>query len=725
MTLAAVAAGGAMAACAAGFLALQPGWLGARLGAGPEDCAVILSLTADGPLQRGGARPGDCLLSVGGVTGIGADDLTEDPDQFASRVAQSAYHQRQSALARALAGESVRVELRSPGEAAREATIAPGVRPIVTFPPTFWAMIAAGFVGLIVGAWVWMLRPGDPAARWFGLSGVGLFVAAAPPAVYSTRELAIDGALQWWLSLVNHLGGIALGLGLAFFFLRFPNPIGARWLSAALFAGVSAWFAADLAQLTPPVWFYFLDLAQMASILLAWGAQTLLTSRDCDKRVALLWLGVAAVFGIAAAGLGMIGPVAFGAEPLMSQGYLFAFFGAFYGTVAVGVGRHHMFDLGRWSYRILFYAVGATVMMAIDAALVYGMKFERNFALMGSILIVGLTYLPARDILWRRYAAPRRPPTHEVFGAAMDVAFGVSESEQDRRWRDVLDALFDPLEMEGAAPETATPTLADGRVELLIPAVAGSPALRLRHPYGGKALFTSDDVKMAARMVELVRRAERARDDYARGVIEERARIARDLHDDLGARLLAGAVGADADARALSQAALKDLRSILADLSTGARDLDEGLANLRQETAERVAEAGLTLDWPPIDEALSRHKIDPRQMKALASSVREAVSNAIRHSGGTRVAVRLEARDGRLRMDVRDDGNGLSDATPSGTTAGYGHGLANIRERMRAAEGDVNVNFRPDGVEVTFDVPLTRTGMRGDRADGASTQATL
>jgi two-component system sensor histidine kinase DevS len=706
LALAGVAAFGVLCVIAAVMAARDPGWLGARLAASGESCARVVALSPNGPLAQAGGEIGDCLVSLSGATRkaqVRGLDLTEDPDQFSTRALQADYLRNQTEIAAVLSEKTVRAGLRGANGLERDAYVAPSKRPLLSLPFTFWITIASGLVGLIVGAWVWMLRSGDAAARWLGVAGLGLFVAAMPPAIYSTRELAIEGEWQSWLSLANHGGGFVLGLGLCAFFLDFPNRIGPAWLKIALFAGFGAWFALDIAQVTTPVHFYTLDLAQMGSVLTAWGAQACLTRHDRDKRPALLWLGVATVFGVAAAALGMVGPIVFGAEPLMSQGYLFAFFATFFGTVAVGVGRHHMFDMGRWAYRILFYAVGAATMMAIDATLVFGLNFERSFALMVSILIVGLAYLPARDMVWRRYAAPRRPPAHEFFGKAMDVAFGLGESEQDRRWRELLSDLFDPLEIEAAFAEPTTPTLAEGRSELLTPAVAGSPALRLRHPYGGKALFSADDVKMATRLIELVRRAERGRDDYARGVVEERARIARDLHDDLGARLLRGAVGADADARALSQAALKDLRSILSDLSAGALDLDEALANLRHETAERVADAGLALDWPAIDEELSRHKVDPRQMKALASSVREAVSNAIRHSGGTKLTVRVAAREGRVTISVRDDGRGLAAAR---ATAGAGQGLRNMRERMGAAEGEARVESSDAGVTATFDMPL-------------------
>jgi len=150
---------------------------------------------------------------------------------------------------------------------------------------------------------------------------------------------------------------------------------------------------------------------------------------------------------------------------------------------------------------------------------------------------------------------------------------------------------------------------------------------------------------------------------------------------------------------------LKDLRSILSDLSASASDLDEGLANLRQETAERITDAGLTLDWPPIEEGAARRTIDPRRMKALVSSLREAVTNVIRHSRGLRLMVRITTDEGRLRVTLRDDGRGLP--AEAGDGPGEGQGLGNIRARMRAADGEVHFISNDDGVTVTFDLPLS------------------
>jgi len=69
----------------------------------------------------------------------------------------------------------------------------------------------------------------------------------------------------------------------------------------------------------------------------------------------------------------------------------------------------------------------------------------------------------------------------------------------------------------------------------------------------------------------------------------------------------------------------------------------------------------------------------------------EGLTNAVRHSGATRVDVRLRYAPGRLDIEVEDDGRGLRDPGPGG------HGLVGIRERVALYDGTVDLTASPSG----------------------------
>ena len=83
--------------------------------------------------------------------------------------------------------------------------------------------------------------------------------------------------------------------------------------------------------------------------------------------------------------------------------------------------------------------------------------------------------------------------------------------------------------------------------------------------------------------------------------------------------------------------------------------------------------------------------------------VREAVSNSLRHSGGTRGMVSLSERDGRVLLTIEDDGAGFD--VPK--QRGQGHGLRNIAARARALAAQFEIRSRPgQGTRVIVDIPL-------------------
>jgi signal transduction histidine kinase len=188
-------------------------------------------------------------------------------------------------------------------------------------------------------------------------------------------------------------------------------------------------------------------------------------------------------------------------------------------------------------------------------------------------------------------------------------------------------------------------------------------------------------------------------------VLEERRRIARELHDSVAQELAfiarrsrrPGVGPADlTQISAAAERALNDSRRAIAALTRPLDEpLDEALAQAAEDVAARTG-ASLSLDLEPgivVSEAKTREE--------LVRIACEAVANAVRHSAaGT---VRVELRNGdRIRLRVVDDGVGFDSTVP--TEAGR-FGLASMRQRAAALGAEFEIRSQPGAgtaVEVTL-----------------------
>jgi len=194
-----------------------------------------------------------------------------------------------------------------------------------------------------------------------------------------------------------------------------------------------------------------------------------------------------------------------------------------------------------------------------------------------------------------------------------------------------------------------------------------------------------------------------ARDENARlAVAEERNRFARDLHDILGHSLTVITVKAELANRLLdvdpdrARTELGDLERLSRDALADVRRAVEGYHDLT--LPGELARAREALRAAEIDADLPRSTDEvPSELRELfAWTVREGVTNVIRHSGASRCTVRLAA----TRVQVSDDGVGPGHRPDLGN--GSGHGLDGLRERA-AAVGAALVTgpARPSGFELT------------------------
>ncbi|WP_172842603.1 sensor histidine kinase [Bradyrhizobium erythrophlei] len=155
--------------------------------------------------------------------------------------------------------------------------------------------------------------------------------------------------------------------------------------------------------------------------------------------------------------------------------------------------------------------------------------------------------------------------------------------------------------------------------------------------------------------------------------------------------------------RSALQDALKELRVIAADLLLpevgDSGNLPEVLRKIIQ-TYEGRAACIVDFEVAGVPEKLPREV-----MRCVIKVTQEALNNASKHSGSTRQTVILRWDDGMLRLSVRDDGCGLSSATPTGPHAGLG--MPGMASRVRALGGTFSVLSSPEqGTEILCELSV-------------------
>ena len=159
-------------------------------------------------------------------------------------------------------------------------------------------------------------------------------------------------------------------------------------------------------------------------------------------------------------------------------------------------------------------------------------------------------------------------------------------------------------------------------------------------------------------------------------VLEERRRIARELHDGVAQELAYIVAESSGHLAAAAERALDESRRAIAALT---RPVDEPLEVALVQAAEEVAgRVGIQLRIDVCEGA----RVSPDEREALIRIVREAITNAGRHGGATSVSVELSNGNGTL-LRVADDGEGFD---PGNTRAG-GFGLVSMRERAESLGG--------------------------------------
>jgi signal transduction histidine kinase len=607
-----------------------------------------------------------------------------------------------------------------------------------------WSTLLFVFSLLAVAGYVFRRRPGAATAALLILSA-GLAGSTLPTLLGLPVVGVLSPSLRWlYLGLTQAVFASAWAAGLAFTLL-FPHPSRwiaerPRWARIAVF-GAPLWCLLAWAVAAAAVSVNRLDWAgrvfaggaviTVASLLVLTGiaASWLRRATDALERQQMRWLVGTAMLAGSVTLVGWFVP-----EILLGEGLPTEWIGlpglAFVIGLAVATTRYRLFDLDVVLNRGLVYGLltvsVVTLYLFVVAVTAEVMRGEATTpAAIIATAAVAVAVNPFRVLLQRgvdrMMYGDREDPYSALsrLGQRLEDAGGVDRLLPAVA-EDIVDALRVPyVVIELAA--TSRPVEAGRRprwftddMALELPLVdRGEPIGQLlvsprtpTEPFSRADRRLIDDltrrVSAAARELSLRSDLQRSRERLVLAQEEERRRLRRALHDELGPaiaglglqteaarRLVATDPPAASDALATvrdgTQGLVADIRRLAYDLRPPALD-ELGLAGALRQFAQSIERLQVSVT------AVENLGELPAAVEAAAYRIAvEAVTNSVRHAQASRCSVDLGAVDGALEVRIADDGQGL----PADVHAGVG--MSAMRERAAELGGNVQVESRSGG----------------------------
>ena len=280
----------------------------------------------------------------------------------------------------------------------------------------------------------------------------------------------------------------------------------------------------------------------------------------------------------------------------------------------------------------------------------------------------------------------------------------VGEVVTDPVWRSVLAATAVPRVPDWTALDALVPIAVGGREALGVLSISGMPV-----QLGGSRAPLADFAQRLA--VGLT--AARAQREQARiTLLEDRDRIARDMHDHVIQRLFATGLSLQSAGRLVGEPVARErIEGAVDEVDAVIKDIRHTIFALHRAPDSRslgsevsaVCEAAVvTLGFAPSLSIKGFLAEVPEQVAAdLLAVIREGLTNAARHAGATKVSVHVEVADD-VQVRVQDDGRGVPEGTPRS-------GLDNLARRAATRGGTFELDTsHGGGTTVVWRVPLTR-----------------
>lgn len=684
ITLAAILAVGL--AVSSAMLALSGPWLGVVFdrtydGAGVRVEQVLGNGPATGKLSAGDIIKAFETKSLGRVE-VNHFATLDDPDHLASYAEYNSFFSLQQAIWESISSPSFTAVLSDDKKI--ELTSAKYPDP-AALPADFWWLLFFGGVSFLLGVSVWSMRPGDPVTRVLAISGMGFMVGAYCCAIYMARELAMPSNLFFGLAAANHLGIMVFAYAANLFFWYYPIKLGngpAAWVF--FFLGVAAlWLNETLQWLSWPVHAYYAHFVVAYSLLVVFAFFQWRKSRDAPlERAMLKWLLASILLSLGFTIALFYVPIILTGEPIASTALTFGSVFGFYLGIVISNIRFHQFDMEHWWLRAWQWLIFILIVLAADTLFVYFLHLT-DTASIGLAISTGSIYLMIRQWFWGRFSGNSSRALDRALPYLLDaLVLQQQKIPPDQQWRHLIERVFNPLNVKVISDKRDTVNIKQRGMALQLPSLDGLATIDAFCCDQGKRLFTSTDVNLANRLLELMRHSRDISSAHEQGAQEERHRIQRDLHDDVAARLLSllHQTREPIISRVASNA-LRGLRDVIHLLGAEEAELEDVMTDIEAGAREQLTGLGVRFEWLAPDK-WPAVMLSSQQHINLRRIAREAIANALKHAQPGNVIMEMELVGRELCFRISNDG---TKTEPSSWIAG--RGLNNIKSRVSEVGG--------------------------------------
>ncbi|MEZ5538183.1 MAG: hypothetical protein R3F02_21450 [Thiolinea sp.] len=305
--------------------------------------------------------------------------------------------------------------------------------------------------------------------------------------------------------------------------------------------------------------------------------------------------------------------------------------------------------------------------------------------------------------LWQRLRNPHQPHLENYIHDFILTFVGNNQANIKERWRVLLQRIFSASSAEISGGNLASPELSEEGMVLLIPGLGGNYHIDLYGKQDASRLFNKADIRLSQTLNELAAYTISLQQAKQQSQSNERNRIMRDLHDDVGANLVSMIYRAKnkQDAQ-LAKDTLTLLRETIYTLDDdSSMRLSLAIAKWRQDIQQRCQSADIRLEWQSGD-IPGHYELDARQLVNLGRILREILTNALKHAHPNRFNVQFQIQRDWLHILVRHDG--MIKPLDAWTE---GKGLPSIRNRIRELHGKIHWELA-DSLEARIAIPIHR-----------------